>query len=96
MSSTEQAIICVPELTIHKRDSEDQFLILACDGVWDVMSNEEVGQFVYGKWKQGMTVLAEVGDELLKECLARGSRDNMTALIVRICHDRMKGRLNFD
>lgn len=28
-----------------------QFLILACDGVWDVMSNHEVAQFVRSGWE---------------------------------------------
>jgi hypothetical protein len=78
------------------------FIVIACDGIWDVMSNEEVVQFVYSKlsdWKtmraaQGKNgimavitrniqeIAAKVCDELLLECLRRGSEDNMSLLLV--------------
>jgi protein phosphatase 2C len=35
-------IIPVPEVTIVARAKDDECLILASDGLWDVMSNEEV------------------------------------------------------
>lgn len=35
-------VICFPDVTITKRTSQDQYLILACDGIWDVMSNENI------------------------------------------------------
>lgn len=95
LNETEQAIICVPEVTIHKRDyARDLFLILACDGVYDVMSNDDVGKFVVKKVNELSTtddtslVLPEVGDLLLQECLKLGSSDNMSVLIVALpkCH----------
>jgi serine/threonine protein phosphatase PrpC len=71
-------------------------VILACDGVWDVMSNQEVGDFVVDHVKRfekeeeylvsdAPSVLAEVGDELLKHCLDKGSSDNMSVLIIDLC-----------
>lgn len=39
-------VTCDPEITNHVLTPEDQFLILASDGLWDVMSNEEVGSFI--------------------------------------------------
>ena len=72
-------------------DDEDMYLILACDGIWDVMSNEDVGTFVTRRVNEEMhklnsrsdgEVLASVGDDLLAACLEAGSRDNMSVLIV--------------
>ena len=86
----EQAIICVPEITIHKRDNAcDKYLVLACDGVFDVMSNEEVGEFVTKRLDCrhdpiSAETLPEVGDELLQHCLELGSSDNMSVLIVAL------------
>lgn len=89
LNADEQAIICTPEITVHKRDhSNDMYLILACDGVYDVMSNDDVGNFVVTKAEElrkivdADSVLAEVGDELLKKCLDLGSTDNMSVLII--------------
>jgi len=91
LKSEEQAIICVPEITIHERDcSKDMFVVLACDGVFDVMSNDEVGEFVANKIRDqngpslSAEVLPEVGDELLNHCLELGSSDNMSVLIVAL------------
>lgn len=90
----EQAIVCTPDIHVHRRDSaSDMYLVLACDGVWDVMSNDEVAQFVSDKVNELLmepeaammdapTILPEVGDELLKKCLDLGSSDNMSVLIV--------------
>jgi serine/threonine protein phosphatase PrpC len=39
-------VTCDPEITTHSLSPEDQYLILASDGLWDVMSNEEVGTFI--------------------------------------------------
>lgn len=33
-------VISTPEVTIWPRDEKDEFLILATDGLWDVVSNE--------------------------------------------------------
>merc|ERR1711934_554054 len=44
---TEQLVSPEPEFYIKERDeSRDEFLVLACDGVWDVMSNEEICSFI--------------------------------------------------
>ena len=39
--SSEVGVICVPEIIVHELDSSDKFIILASDGVWEFISNEE-------------------------------------------------------
>lgn len=43
---TEQLVSPEPEIHVHVRSEEDEFMILACDGVWDVMQNDELCDFV--------------------------------------------------
>lgn len=44
---TEQLVSPEPEIYVEGRNAEeDEFIILACDGIWDVMTNEDLCQFV--------------------------------------------------
>lgn len=57
---TEQLVSPEPEVCEILRAEEDEFIILACDGIWDVMSNEELCEFVKSR--------LEVSDDLEKVC----------------------------
>ncbi|KAL7504197.1 hypothetical protein ACHAXN_001891 [Cyclotella atomus] len=88
LSPSRQAVVCTPEIVVRERNlDEDMYLILACDGVWDVMSNEEVGVYIAKRAAARFAlgeedVLAKVGDDLLDLCLNKGSTDNMSVLIL--------------
>lgn len=45
---TEQLVICIPDISVHKRSDSDELIVLACDGVWDVMSNSEAISYLSG------------------------------------------------
>jgi serine/threonine protein phosphatase PrpC len=86
----DQAVSCIADVQVHKRDPDrDQYLVLACDGIWDVMDNNEVMDFVLEQIKNktdnaSAAVLPEVSELLVAECLKRGSRDNMSAILVKL------------
>lgn len=43
----EQLVSPEPEVFVRDRDDKkDEFLVLACDGVWDVMSNEDLCSYI--------------------------------------------------
>ena len=67
---TKQLVSAEPDLNIIDRSDEDEFLILACDGIWDVMTNQEVVHYIRSR----LTVhqnLQKVCEELLETCLAK-------------------------
>lgn len=72
-----------PEFQVQARDPADQFLILCCDGIWDVMSNEEVSNFYIKKTASGQD-LQNTGCDLLDCCLEKKSRDNMTTIGIKL------------
>ncbi|KAK2453284.1 protein phosphatase 2C [Trifolium repens] len=86
-------VISKPEVTVTKRTIDDEFLILASDGLWGVMSSEIASQIVRKCFKgQIRRVCHGVGNQssraaeaatLLSEiALAKGSRDNTSVIVV--------------
>lgn len=47
MPPEKQAVTCDPEFYVETRKEADAFLILACDGVWDVMENQTVAEKMF-------------------------------------------------
>lgn len=70
-----------PEITCHYRTDIDQALILACDGIWDVMANLECHELVQVLCEEGESNVGLIAEEILDTCLKKGSRDNMTVLV---------------
>lgn len=65
----EQLVSPEPEVFVQERDFEkDEFLILACDGVWDVMSNEDVCEYVHSRLALTDN-LESVCNQLVDTCL---------------------------
>lgn len=92
LSPEEQAVTAVPDIRVHSRDhATDLYLVLACDGIWDVCENDMVKDFVLNQVEvrrdTSDTVLPEVGDALLRESLNRGSKDNMTTIVVALSNE---------
>jgi len=87
----DQMISSQPDIKVLDLDLEkDSWMILACDGIWNFMSNEEVVQFVNKRIHSTQDgKLSTICEELFEECLAPDTGgdgtgcDNMTAVIVR-------------
>jgi len=78
-----QQVICVPDY-IEKEVTSDDFLFIACDGIFegDIFTRESVVEWITEKLKQTDDI-AQVMAELLDECVLRGSRDNMSAMLIQ-------------
>jgi serine/threonine protein phosphatase PrpC len=84
----EQAVTCVPEVLAVNIDTHtDEFAVVACDGIWDVMTNDQVVAFVRQRIIKSRDVdLIRIAEELIDACmspvpLALGC-DNMSVIIV--------------
>ena len=67
-----------PEVAARRLTADDEWLVLATDGLWDVLSHEDVGGMIRDTVKQP----AMVGQRLVMEALTRGSADNITCIVV--------------
>ncbi len=48
----EQIVTAYPDVDIKDLTSDHEFIVLACDGIWDVLSNEEVLEFIRSRIAQ--------------------------------------------
>ena len=70
---TEQLVSPEPEFYMKKRESDkDEFLVLACDGVWDVMTNEDICSFVAARMRVTDN-LEQIANEVIDTCLHKVS-----------------------
>jgi serine/threonine protein phosphatase PrpC len=80
----QRQVICVPDFITEEGVGENDFLILACDGIYeaDIFTREQLVEWVAQKLKVTDDLALIVAD-LLDECKDRGSRDNMSAMIIQ-------------
>lgn len=88
----EQMICATPEVNTFKREEGDEFMIVACDGIWDVLGSQDAVDFVHERlptWLRTGRPLSGIMEEMLDHCISPDlaltngiGGDNMTALLV--------------
>jgi serine/threonine protein phosphatase PrpC len=72
LPATHQKVTFLPDITVHRRTPQDEVLILACDGLWDVMSNNEAIDFIRKILLTGESSLQNVAEEMVDIALEKG------------------------
>jgi protein phosphatase 1L len=72
-----------PEVIHTTLTQLDEFLIMACDGVWDVMNNQDAVDIVRGELSKHYD-FNKAAAVLKDEALRRGSTDNITVMVIDI------------
>jgi len=91
LSASEQIVTCYPDVEYAEVSSEWDFMVLACDGIWDVLSSQEVVDFCLSRLGQGLEP-EDVCEELMTRCLSPDCQmgglgcDNMTCVLVFFLH----------
>jgi len=69
---------------IFQNVTSEDFLFIACDGIFegDIFTRESVVEWITEKLKKTDDI-AMIMAELLDECVLRGSRDNMSAMLIQ-------------
>lgn len=95
LSPENQIVTAFPDVDEHELTDEDEFLVLACDGIWDCQSSQAVVEFV----RRGIAAkqdLDKICENMMDNCLASNSEtggvgcDNMTMVIIGFLNGKTK------
>ncbi|KAJ9164739.1 Protein phosphatase 2C isoform gamma [Coniochaeta hoffmannii] len=95
LAPEQQIVTAYPDVMVHELGDDDEFLVIACDGIWDCQSSQAVVEFV----RRGIAAkqdLEKICENMMDNCLASNSEtggvgcDNMTMIIVGFLRGRSK------
>jgi len=80
-------VINKPDIYRHKIRKNDKFMVIACDGLWDVLDNQEVVNMILSECYdintgKKLNVKKNIAKQLAELALQKGSTDNITVLVV--------------
>jgi serine/threonine protein phosphatase PrpC len=79
-----QWVISDPFQTCVELSDNSQFVILACDGLWDVFEDQECVSYVKDLFDNHNYSAQEVARSLLEKSLEKGSTDNISIMVIRL------------
>ncbi|CAN1341844.1 Probable protein phosphatase 2C 60 [Linum perenne] len=88
LPAEKQIVTANPDINTVELCEDDDFLVLACDGVWDCMSSQQLVDFIHEQL-QSETKLSAVCERVMDRCLAPSTAggegcDNMTMILVQL------------
>ncbi|CAL1353076.1 unnamed protein product [Linum trigynum] len=87
LPSEKQIVTANPDINTVELCEDDDFIVLACDGVWDCLSSQQLVDFIHEQLKSEAK-LSTVCERVLDRCLAPSTAggegcDNMTMILVQ-------------
>mmetsp|Transcript_24007 Transcript_24007/g.52249 ORF Transcript_24007/g.52249 Transcript_24007/m.52249 type:complete len:431 (+) Transcript_24007:26-1318(+) len=80
-------VTAVPEVMTITNCKAGDWLMLACDGIFDVMESSDVNDFVQERLSKSPPYKADgatISGDLITHCIDKGSKDNCTACLVQL------------
>ncbi len=76
----------MPDIFRYKLDKNDKFIIFACDGLWDVLSNQDVVNYILNECYDNdcntrINKNTNIARKLAEYALQKGSTDNLTIIV---------------
>ena len=78
----DKGVISEPHVVSKEIDVnvKNQFLILACDGIWDVLSEDDIMQIIMFNNKES----GELAKNIMKSALSREAWDNLSIFVIKL------------
>merc|ERR1712150_140926 len=75
-------LIPTPEIEDRDIGESDEFIIIGCDGLWDVMTNQEAVEYVRPSLLDGTKTAEQAADMLVNRALAKNTQDNVSVMVI--------------
>uniref|UniRef100_A0A915CE89 protein-serine/threonine phosphatase n=1 Tax=Parascaris univalens TaxID=6257 RepID=A0A915CE89_PARUN len=88
----DQMISAQPDVTVHSIKPEDEFVVIACDGIWNSLSSQEAVDFIRKRISGGVP-LRDICEQMCNECLSPNTAgdgtgcDNMTVIVAELLRE---------
>jgi len=92
LSPHDQLITATPDVRTVQRHHNDEFIVIACDGIWDVLTSQQVVDHVrmhMSELRSGRMRPSAITEEVLDRCLSPDLEktaglggDNMTMMVI--------------
>eukprot|EP00828_Plagiopyla_frontata_P006786 TRINITY_DN13053_c0_g1_i4.p2 TRINITY_DN13053_c0_g1~~TRINITY_DN13053_c0_g1_i4.p2 ORF type:complete len:342 (+),score=68.12 TRINITY_DN13053_c0_g1_i4:45-1070(+) len=87
-SKAEQIISCVPEIIERTIDETFNYILMGCDGIFEMLSNESLFEYIYNQMRSTEDNLALTVENLLEQIIAPNTQqgigcDNMSAILLK-------------
>jgi len=83
-AASSKMIIATPEISTRNLTSKDEFLVLACDGLWDVFENEDVCNLIRQTFKENQNC-TQVCKETVRQAIdIYNTNDNVSVITVKL------------
>jgi protein phosphatase PTC1 len=78
-SMKKYGVIPTPHIKKHVINDRDKYVVLASDGVWDVISEDDIFNMA-----QDSSNSNELSDTIIRKAVENGSRDNITCVVIKL------------
>ena len=83
-----------PDIFIKKITPETKYIVMACDGLWDVIESDDLGKIIHGLVSDTGSTLESnikksnnIAVELANWALSKGSTDNISIIVIEVVHE---------
>ena len=74
-------LISTPSIHKHKFNEDDIYIIIASDGIWDVLNEDDISFFCIENCNLNCD---ELGKLIIKKAIEKGSEDNISCILIQL------------
>ena len=76
-------VICEPEFFCKKIKEHDKYIIIASDGLWDVISENDIIEFV-NTYENKILSSEDFSKKIVELAIKKGTKDNVSCIVIKL------------